>query len=108
MNKRVAEFWDRLNTDVAPDWDGSESTFQTVRVMNPEIVDDEVELGSLGSDLVFAQGELDLATENLNKIKSQVLDRLGKSKYGLLGGKVIATRSARAGGTPYLTLNKKG
>jgi hypothetical protein len=42
------------------------------------------------------------------KIKSQVLDRMDKSKYGLLGGKVIATRSARAGGTPYLTLNKKG
>jgi putative phage-type endonuclease len=108
MNGRVEQFWESLQKDVAPDWDGSESTFQTVRLMHPEIVDDEVELGSLGSDLVFAQGELDLATENLNKIKSQVLDRLGKSKYGLLGGKVIATRSARAGGTPYLTLNKKG
>lgn len=107
-NKRVAEFWDNLKTDVAPAWDGSESTYQTVRVMHPDIVDDEVELGSLGSDLVYAQAELDLATESLNKIKSQVLDRLGKSKYGLLGGKVIATRSSRAGGVPYLTLNKKG
>jgi hypothetical protein len=108
MNGRVEQFWDALQKDVAPDWDGSESTFQTVRQMNPAIVDDEIELGSLGSDLVFAQAELELATENLNKIKSQVLDRLGKAKYGVLGGKVIATRSARAGGIPYLTLSKKG
>lgn len=106
MNSRVAEFWDKLQKDVAPDWDGSESTFQTVRVMHPEIVDDEVELGVLGADLLFAQGELDLATESVNKIKSQILDRMGKAKYGLVGGKVVATRSARAGGTPYLTIKK--
>jgi hypothetical protein len=31
---------------------------------------------------------------------------MGKAKYGLVNGKVIATRSSRAGGTPYLTIKK--
>jgi hypothetical protein len=106
MVARVEEFWDKLAEDVAPDWDGSESTFQTVRNMNPDIVDDEVELGVLGSDLVYAQAELDLSTEQVTKLKSKILDKMGKAKYGLVNGKVIATRSSRAGGVPYLTIKK--
>jgi len=106
MNSRVAEFWDKLAKDVAPDWDGSDSTFQTVRVMNPDIVDEEVELGVLGSDFVYAQAELDLTTATVTELKSKILDKMGKAKYGLLNGKVIATRSSRAGGVPYLTIKK--
>jgi putative phage-type endonuclease len=106
MVTRVEEFWDKLAHDVAPDWDGSESTFQTVRFMNPDVVDDEVDLGVLGSDLVYAQAELDLSTEQVTKLKSKILDKMGKAKYGLVNGKVIATRSSRAGGTPYLTIKK--
>jgi len=106
MVARVEEFWDKLAKDVAPDWDGSESTFQTVRNMNPDIVEDEIELGVLGSDLVYAQAELDLSTSNVTELKSKILDKMGKAKYGLLNGKVIATRSSRAGGVPYLTIKK--
>jgi len=101
-------FWDRLQKDVAPDWDGSESTFQTVRVMHPDIVDDEVDLGSLGVEIQFAQIDSDLASQKLTEVKSRILDKIGKAKYGLFEGKVIATRSARNGGTPYLTIKTKG
>lgn len=105
---RVTEFWDGVAKDVAPSWDGSESTYQTVRVMHPDIVDSEIELGKLGSELLSAQGQLDSATEKLNEIKSIVLDFMDKAKYGQLDGKTIVTRSARNGGIPYLTISKKG
>lgn len=105
---RVTEFWDGVAKDVAPSWDGSESTYQTVRIMHPDIVDSEIELGKLGSELLSAQGQLDSATEKLNEIKSIVLDFMDKAKYGQLDGKTIVTRSARNGGIPYLTISKKG
>lgn len=108
MVARVEEFWDNLAKDEAPNWDGSESTFQTVRQMHPDIVDDEVELGDLASNLLFAQADFELASENFTKLKSVILDKMGKAKYGLSGGKVIATRSSRNGGTPYLTIKTKG
>jgi hypothetical protein len=108
MVARVEEFWNKLEKDVAPDWDGSDSTFQTVRVMNPDIVDDEVELGELASNLLFLQADLDLTTERVTKLKSQILDLMGKAKYGSLNGKVVATRSSRNGGTPYLSIKTKG
>jgi len=105
---RVELFWESLAADKAPDWDGSDSTFQTVRLMHPEIIDDEVELGELGADLLIAQTDLDSSTEKLNLVKSKVLDKLGKAKYGLVGGNVVATRASRNGGTPYLSIKWKG
>jgi hypothetical protein len=76
--------------------------------MHPDIVDDEVELGQLGVTLLLKQAALDHAQEELNQIKSIILDFMGKAKYGLVDGKVLATRSSRSGGTPYLTISKKG
>jgi putative phage-type endonuclease len=108
MVARVEEFWAHLAANVAPDWDGSESTFQTVRVMHPDIEDTQVELGVFGTQLLEKQGELDAATEKLNEIKSIVLDFMDKAKYGQVDGKTVVTRSARNGGTPYLTISKKG
>lgn len=105
---KVTKFWDGVNKDVAPSWDGSESTYQTVRVMHPDIIDSEIELGSLGASLLEAQSDFDVATEKLNEIKSIVLDFMDKAKYGQVDGKTIVTRSARNGGIPFLTVSKKG
>lgn len=106
MVSRVEQFWDNLPKDVAPDWDGSESTYQTVREMHPDILDDEIELGSLGLKLLLAQASFDEAQNNLTEIKSRILDFMGKCKYGLVNGKVLTTRSSRNGGVPYLTIKK--
>jgi hypothetical protein len=106
MVSRVELFWDKLQKDVAPDWDGSESTFQTVRNMNPDILEDEIELGELGVDLLFAQTLADSYISQVTELKSRILDKMGRAKYGLLNGKVLATRSSRAGGVPYLTIKK--
>ncbi|NBW17083.1 MAG: hypothetical protein EBR82_54815 [Caulobacteraceae bacterium] len=105
---RVEDFWHGVQVEYAPNWDGSESTYQTVRAMHPDIVDAEIELGQLGLTLLLKQVELDNAQEKLNEIKSMVLDFMGNAKYGLYQGKVIATRSARGAGTPFLTISKKG
>ena len=91
----------------APDWDGSESTYETVRKMHPEIQDDEVELGDLGVEALAAlQKESDAKAEAL-KLKSQVLDKMGLAKRGLVDGQHMFSRQARGSGSPFL-VTKKG
>ena len=96
-----------VKNNQAPDWDGSESTYETVRKMHPEIQDDEVELGDLGIEALAAlQKESDAKAEAL-KLKSQVLDKMGLAKRGLVDGQHMFSRQARGSGSPFL-VTKKG
>lgn len=104
-------FYDSLQNGIAPDWDGSESTYEAVRQMHPSITDDEVEIDG-GHYLIQAQEEFDKAQANLLQAKSTVLALMGTAKHAYVeheGEKLrIASRQARGMSTPYLVINKKG
>ena len=86
-----------------PDWDGSASTYETVRVMHPDIEDADHELGDLGAEFLSAHRMFAEAEANLNEKKSIVLDAMGRAKRGLLDGEPIVKRQAgRNGAAPYL------
>ena len=104
---KCVEFLEALSNDVAPAWDGSASTYETVRSLHPEITDDAVELGELGHELLWAVAEHADSERVLNQRKSQVLDAMGYAKKGLLDGEVVATRQAgRNGASPFLVIKK--
>lgn len=88
--------------DVKPDWDGSESTYQTVRAMNPNATDDVVDLGELGVNLSNAQKAFDVAESELRSFKSATLDALGSACRGVVNvdGEeyVVVTRSVNKNG----------
>jgi putative phage-type endonuclease len=91
-----------------PDYDGSASTYDTIRKLHPEIdPEGEEDLGDLGMYYTIALKEQEQAERHLNEMKSRVLDAMGKAKKGLVEGNVIVTRQARGNGAPYL-VNKKG
>jgi putative phage-type endonuclease len=104
-----ARFWSGVVNDTAPDWDGSESTYETVRELHPDIVDEEVEIDGI-HNLPKLAAEFDLAESELRKAKSIVLDLMGKSKHAVIihEGETIrvASRSARGQGRPYLVIKK--
>lgn len=94
-----------------PDWDGSESTYETVRRMNPDVEDREEEVGEVGVGLWHAQKRADEAQAELNKYKSAVLDHMGNAKYATTeiegqGKFTVAYRATRQGGIPYLVVKK--
>lgn len=100
-----------LDDSVRPDWDGSTSTYETVRKMNPEIENREEEIGDVGIGLWNAQKKADEAMSELNKYKSAVLDHMGNAKYATTeiegeGKFTVAYRATRNGGTPYLVVKK--
>ena len=102
----VEQFLDAVEKHIAPAWDGSESTYETVRKIHPEISDDEVELGDLGALCLTAiQKETEAKAEAL-KLKSAVLDTMGMAKRGLVNGQHVFSRQARGSGTPFLIVKK--
>lgn len=105
-------FWHKLLNNEKPDWDGSESTYQAVRLMHPDIDNTECDLGDLGVHLYLAQVKADEATEEFTKLKSIVMDAMGKSKLGFTeddeGNKYrVASRQIR-GGKATLIVHRKG
>lgn len=98
----VEKFLDSVSTGVAPDWDGSNSTYETVRKLHPEIDAREVELGDLGNLYLEAVKVAENATESLTELKTKVLAEMQTAKVGTLNGVARFWRRSRSGGTPFL------
>jgi len=113
MIQAAREFRKALDLQVPPDWDGAENTYETAKALHPEIEDREEEISQqLGMDLQNTANDIDLLTTKLNELKSRTLDQMGSAKTAFIevgnDRYVVATRSSRNGGTPYLTVKKKG
>jgi len=106
QNVALERFWNSVKSETKPDWDGSESTYNAVKHMNPGLNDLEVEIGDLGQELYRAQIATDEGYKYLMLLKSKTLDTMGSAKHALVGEVRVASRQIRAG-TPTLIVNKK-
>jgi predicted phage-related endonuclease len=104
--QQVNKFRSYVLDNIQPDWDGSESTYETVRQLAPGIEARDEELGQLGIELINAQTDFDAAETHLREMKSRVIGALNGAKNGTVDGQVVATLSQRAGNAPYLTIKK--
>jgi putative phage-type endonuclease len=91
-----------------PDWDGSNSTFETIRAMNPKIEDGEEHLDELGLHYFEALSTFENAEKKLTELKSRVLKAMGGKKKGIVYGEHAISLRARGMGNPYLHNEKKG
>lgn len=110
QNFQVSLFWKHVQENQAPTFDGSDSTYETVRKLHPDIdPEEEVEIDGL-HHLALANAAFDEAKLELNRAKSKVLDLMGRAKsaYIIVDGEkqVIATRQARGDAPPYLVIKK--
>ena len=101
----VEGFLGLLELDIAPDFDGSASTLDTVRELSPDLIDHQKEL-SCGLELLAAKQIFDAAEANLNKYKSQALAELQGIRVGMLEGMEIVRLAQRGTGKPFLTFTK--
>lgn len=111
--KAVLAFWGNLQKGIKPDFDGSASTYNTMREINPVVSNDRVEIAQqLGIDLVNTAFELDELDKKLSELKSRVLDQMGAARVAFISVEddefVVANRQVRGEGKPYLIVNKKG
>lgn len=106
----VTRFWDMVQNKVAPDFDGAESTYESVRKLHP-LIDPELEVEIDGAhDLVRLQDAADYATAELRKAKSEVLNLMGNAKHAYVehdGVRYrVASRQARKDSPPFLVITK--
>jgi putative phage-type endonuclease len=85
-----------------PDWDGSNSTLETVRALNPNIEDGEVDLDELGVHYFNAIQDAEAANTKMTELKSRVIKAMEGKKRGLVYGDHLLSLRSRAGGAPYL------
>jgi len=103
----VERWREKVANGEKPDWDGSESTFATVKALNSGIVDETEDLGDLGQYLFLAQADFDAAELKLRELKSRTLDAMGDAKYGYSHDFLVATRSVNRNGVVSLTVKKE-
>lgn len=110
MFAAVERWRDCVLTETKPGWDGSASTYETVKAINTDTADTAVDLGDLGVHVQNAQTDFDKAAELLQELKSRTLDALGEAKTGFLevSGEqyVVCTRSVNRNGVVSLTIKK--
>jgi hypothetical protein len=85
-----------------PDWDGSNSTFETIRQLSPDIEAGEIELDDLGMHYFNAIDDFEKAEAKLTELKSRVLKAMNGKKKGLIYGEHMLSLRSRNGGLPYL------
>lgn len=104
--QQVTRFRRYVLLEIQPDWDGSESTYETVRQLSPGVESRDEELGLLGVELMNAQADFEKAEQHLREMKSRVIGALNGAKNGTIDGQVVVTLSQRSGNAPYLTIKK--
>lgn len=101
----VIAFCALLDGETPPTYDGSDSTYQTIRELTPGIEDRQVEL-TCGIELLAAKQIFDGAERNLQKYKSLALAEMDGARVGTVNGVPIVQLQARGEGKPYLTFTK--
>lgn len=100
--KRVEAFQRMVEHNIEPDWDGSTSTYETVRTLSPGLTEGEVELGDLWVNLCNAKYNFEAAELLLNSFKSATLAQMNGVKVGTYNGQQVVALQAR-NGKPFLT-----
>jgi len=99
----ILEFWqENVINGVEPDWDGSQSTYETVRAISSPTEEGETDLGYLGVQLYNALIEFTAADNKLRELKSATLAQMQEAKYGYAEGYLVAVKRQRGEGKPYL------
>lgn len=90
--------------ELAPEIDGSEGTYQTLRRLNPSLERGrEVEVAAdVAEQYLEAAKAAKAAESELNRMKGHLLAHMGIAQYAVFDGKKIASRVAVRESVPYL------
>lgn len=103
MRQAADEFMVSLDLDERPDIDDSDSTYSTVRELNPNIDGLDKEISPyLAEKYVKTCVAYEAEKRAKVAVSSELLDAMGSARYALCNGDKIAMRAAVKNGTPFL------
>jgi predicted phage-related endonuclease len=103
---RAITFLHKLEIGEAPDWDGSQSTYETVRTLSEHIYDGDIELGELYPQLMRAKELAEETEQQFTLLKSKVLHLMDGVKVGLYQGDKVLSLQARGSGLPFIVFKR--
>lgn len=106
MIEKAYDFLMCVEMNEAPDWDGSQSTYETVRYLSEHIRDGDMELGELYPQLMRAKELAEETEEQFTLLKSKVLHLLDGVKVGTYQGDKVLSLQARGSGLPYIVFKR--
>jgi predicted phage-related endonuclease len=95
-----------ISMQEAPDWDGSNSTYETVRTLSEHIHDGDIELGDLYPQLMRAKEIAEETEQAFTLLKSKVLHLMDGVKVGLYQGDKVLSLQARGSGLPFIVFKR--
>jgi len=98
----IVQFWNDVEQARAPEFDGSTSTYETVRKLSPDLTDGQIELSENYLSLLTWKQAYDAAENRLNYWKSVVLDEMQGTKIGTYNGETVVKLQSR-GNKPFIT-----
>ena len=106
MLEQANTFLECVEHDIEPNWDGSESSYQTVRALHPDIKDEEKHLDpKTYLMLTNALDQQEFWTQQATLRKMQLMKELDGCKWGYVDGEQVVSLRARGEGKPYLHIN---
>jgi predicted phage-related endonuclease len=106
LEMRALDFLERIEAGIAPDWDGSQSTYETVRYMSEHIHDGDIELGELYPQLMRAKEVAEETEQAFTLLKSKVLHLMDGVKVGTYQGDKVLSLQARGSGVPFIVFKR--
>jgi len=106
LELRGLDFLASVERATPPDWDGSQSTYETVRYLSENIHDGDIELGELYPQLMRAKELAEETEEQFTLLKSKVLHLMDGVKVGLYQGEKVLSLQARGSGLPYIVFRR--
>jgi predicted phage-related endonuclease len=103
---KAYEFLECLERLTPPDWDGSQSTYETVRTLSENIFDGDIELGELYPQLIRAKELSEETEKQFTLLKSKVLHLMDGVKVGLYQGDKVLSLQARGSGLPFIVFKR--
>jgi predicted phage-related endonuclease len=106
LELRGLDFLARIESQTPPDWDGSQSTYETVRYLSENIYDGDIELGELYPQLMRAKELAEETEQQFTLLKSKVLHLMDGVKVGLYQGDKVLSLQARGSGAPFIVFKR--
>lgn len=103
LHREGEAFWESIKSGEAPAIDGSDSTYEAVRELHPEIDGTDADLDpNLWAEYRSRETQAADAAERFTAVKGEVMTALGSARRGLVLDNPVIRREARGQGRPYL------
>jgi len=107
LMKAAEGFLEAVKTGVEPTLDGSQSTYEAVRTLHPDIEDTETEIDAEEYRLlVDALEQEKFWKQQVFLRRSVIQNSMQGAKYGYVDGANVVMLQSRAGGKPYLKITE--